>query len=69
MILFLIFPAIIVAVTGYNCRGGKLTPLKREGIVKEHNRFRSQLAKGTYKNSAGKWMPKGKNMMEMVKIF
>nr|AAP06732.1 ASP-2 protein [Onchocerca volvulus] len=65
MILFLISPAIIVAVTGYDCYRGKLTPQYREKIVREHNRLRSKLAKGTYKNSAGKWMPKGKNMMEM----
>ncbi|VDN04925.1 unnamed protein product, partial [Onchocerca ochengi] len=38
MILFIIFPAIIVAVTGHDCHRGKLTSLHRDIIVDEHNK-------------------------------
>ncbi|VDM95046.1 unnamed protein product [Onchocerca ochengi] len=69
MILFLIFPAIIVAVTGYDCQGGKLTPHKRKKIVDEHNKHRSDLIKGKLSNKDGNLMPKGKNMMEMSLIM
>ncbi|VDM92986.1 unnamed protein product, partial [Onchocerca ochengi] len=65
MILFVIFPAIIIAVAGYNCPGGKLTSLEREQTVTQINKFRSQLANGKLKNKDRGLMPKGKNMMEM----
>uniref|UniRef100_A0A8R1U1H0 SCP domain-containing protein n=1 Tax=Onchocerca volvulus TaxID=6282 RepID=A0A8R1U1H0_ONCVO len=65
MILFVIFPAIIIAVAGYNCPGGKLTSLEREQTVTQINKFRSQLANGKLKNKDRGLMPKSKNMMEM----
>nr|AAB97282.1 vespid allergen antigen homolog [Onchocerca volvulus] len=65
MILFIIFPAIIVAVTGHDCHRGKLTSLQRDIIVDEHNKYRSRLVKGNFANKDGNLMPKGKNMMEM----
>uniref|UniRef100_A0A8R1U3U0 Activation-associated secreted protein-1 n=1 Tax=Onchocerca volvulus TaxID=6282 RepID=A0A8R1U3U0_ONCVO len=65
MILFIIFSAIIVAVTGYNCPGGKLTALERKKIVGQNNKYRSDLIHGKLKNRNGTYMPRGKNMLKM----
>ncbi|VDN05042.1 unnamed protein product, partial [Onchocerca ochengi] len=63
------FIGVLAAVTGFNCPGGKLTSQERKEIVAQHNDYRSQLVNRKLRNADDKLMPKGKNMMEMVKIF
>lgn len=60
---------IIAAMASYSCPGGQLTPQQRKAIVAQNNKLRSQLIHGMLKNKAGKYMPYGKNMLKMVKIY
>uniref|UniRef100_A0A1I7W1J9 SCP domain-containing protein n=4 Tax=Loa loa TaxID=7209 RepID=A0A1I7W1J9_LOALO len=42
MLCFFMFAAIIIAVEGYRCKAGRITPEQRKAIVKQNNKFRSQ---------------------------
>ncbi|KAL4001791.1 Cysteine-rich secretory family protein [Acanthocheilonema viteae] len=64
--LFIVFAAIIIAVESFNCPGGQLTPKQREKIVRQNNVLRSRLIKGKLKNKDGKYMPRGKNMLQLT---
>ncbi|VDM99925.1 unnamed protein product, partial [Onchocerca ochengi] len=48
------------------CLESKLTPLYRENIVAQINKYRSDLVNGKLKNADGKLLPRGKNMLEMT---
>ncbi|VDM10908.1 unnamed protein product [Wuchereria bancrofti] len=69
MLLFVIFSATIVAVAAFECPGGQLTPQQRKDIVRQNNKFRSLLIRGKLKNRNGTYMPRGKNMLQLVKMY
>uniref|UniRef100_A0A0R3RM99 SCP domain-containing protein n=1 Tax=Elaeophora elaphi TaxID=1147741 RepID=A0A0R3RM99_9BILA len=66
MLLWTVFFAVVVAAVSYKCPGGKLTPQGRINIVNQNNKLRSQLIHGKLKNKDGKYMPHGKNMLELT---
>uniref|UniRef100_A0A1I7VDL3 SCP domain-containing protein n=1 Tax=Loa loa TaxID=7209 RepID=A0A1I7VDL3_LOALO len=57
MLCSFMFAAIIIAVEGYRCKAGRLTPEQRKAIVKQNNKLRSQLVHGRFKNKFGEFMP------------
>ncbi|VIO90429.1 SCP-like extracellular protein [Brugia malayi] len=66
MPFFVMFPAFITVVAGFECPGGRLTPQQRIDIVNQHNEFRSLLIHGKLKNKDNIFMPRGKNMLQMT---
>ncbi|KAK6100517.1 Cysteine-rich secretory family protein [Brugia pahangi] len=66
MSFFVMFPAFIAVVAGFECPGGQLTPQQRIDIVNQHNEFRSLLIHGKLKNKDNIFMPQGKNMLQMT---
>ncbi|VDN94792.1 unnamed protein product [Brugia pahangi] len=69
MLFFIIFSITIAVVAGFECPGGRLTPQQRKDIVRQNNKFRSLLIHGKLKNRNGTYMPRGKNMLLLVKIY
>lgn len=63
----IIFVKSITAVESYKCPGGRLTPKQRAGIVIQNNKYRSRLIHGLLKNKDNITMPRGKNMLKLVK--
>lgn len=56
-------------VESLTCKGNRLSSSQRLAILRQHNKFRSDLIHGKLLNKDDIRMPTGKNMYRLVKII
>lgn len=59
----------IAAQGNSKCPGKSMTRRLRLAFLHHHNRLRSDLIHGRLKNKDNAYMPKGKNMLKLVKMY